>query len=105
MKTEVSIDEPLNIDWDGNGLLLSDILGTENDLIHRTIEDEVDKELLEIAMKKLSMREKKIVELRFGLNNGGVEKTQKKWLICLEYPSHTYQGWKKKIISRLRKPR
>ena len=59
MKTEVSIDEPLNIDSDGNELLLSDILGTENDLIHRTIEDEVDKELLEIAMKKLSIREKK----------------------------------------------
>jgi RNA polymerase sporulation-specific sigma factor len=77
MKTEVSIDEPLNIDWDGNELLLSDILGTENDLIHRTIEDEVDKELLEIAMKKLSIREKKIVELRFGLTNDGVEKTQK----------------------------
>ena len=60
MKTEISIDEPLNIDWDGNELLLSDILGTENDLIHRSIEDEVDKELLNNAMKKLSMREKRL---------------------------------------------
>ena len=95
MKTEVSIDEPLNIDWDGNELLLSDILGTENDLIHRTIEDEVDKELLEIAMKKLSIREKKIVELRFGLTNDGVEKLKRKLRICWEYPNHIYQGLKK----------
>lgn len=103
MKTEVSIDEPLNIDWDGNELLLSDILGTENDLIHRTIEDEVDKELLEIAMKKLSMREKKIVELRFGLNNGGVEKTQKEVADMLGISQSYISRLEKKIISRLRK--
>ena len=103
MKTEVSIDEPLNIDWDGNELLLSDILGTENDLIHRTIEDEVDKELLEIAMKKLSMREKKIVELRFGLNNGGVEKTQKEVADMLGISQSYIPRLEKKIISRLRK--
>jgi RNA polymerase sporulation-specific sigma factor len=76
IKTEISIDEPLNVDWDGNELLLSDILGTENDVIYRSLEDEVDRELLNTAMKKLSMREKKIMELRFGLING-VEKTQK----------------------------
>lgn len=103
MKTEVSIDEPLNIDWDGNELLLSDILGTENDLIHRTIEDEVDKELLEIAMKKLSIREKKIVELRFGLNNGGEEKTQKEVADMLGISQSYISRLEKKIISRLRK--
>ncbi|HHX17834.1 MAG TPA: RNA polymerase sporulation sigma factor SigE [Clostridium sp.] len=103
MKTEVSIDEPLNIDWDGNELLLSDILGTENDLIHRTIEDEVDKELLEIAMKKLSIREKKIVELRFGLTNGGIEKTQKEVADMLGISQSYISRLEKKIISRLKK--
>lgn len=103
MKTEVSIDEPLNIDWDGNELLLSDILGTENDLIHRTIEDEVDKELLEIAMKKLSIREKKIVELRFGLTNDGVEKTQKEVADMLGISQSYISRLEKKIISRLKK--
>ena len=59
IKTEISIDEPLNVDWDGNELLLSDILGTEGDIIYRSLEDEVDRELLNTAMKKLSVREKK----------------------------------------------
>lgn len=103
MKTEVSIDEPLNIDWDGNELLLSDILGTENDLIHRSIEDEVDKELLGIAMKKLSVREKKIMELRFGLTNGGVEKTQKEVADMLGISQSYISRLEKKIISRLKK--
>ena len=76
LKMEVSLDEPLNIDWDGNELLLSDILGTDNDLVCRDIEDEVDKELLSLAMKKLTPREKKIMELRFGLY-GNREYTQK----------------------------
>jgi RNA polymerase sporulation-specific sigma factor len=75
-KTEISIDEPLNTDWDGNELLLSDILGTDNDIIHRSLEDEIDKELLNAALKKLSSREKRIMELRFGLTNG-IERTQK----------------------------
>src|SRR5690554_6486321 len=75
-RVEVSFDEPLNIDWDGNELLLSDVLGTENDIIYKSIEEEVDKNLLQQAMKKLSAREKKIMEFRFGLNNG-TEKTQK----------------------------
>ncbi|MFZ5987473.1 MAG: RNA polymerase sporulation sigma factor SigE [Bacillota bacterium] len=103
MKTEISIDEPLNIDWDGNELLLSDILGTENDLIHRSIEDEVDKELLGIAMKKLSVREKKIMELRFGLTNGGVEKTQKEVADMLGISQSYISRLEKKIISRLKK--
>ena len=76
LKLEVSLDEPLNVDWDGNELLLSDILGTDNDLVCRDIEDEVDKELLSLAMKKLTPREKKIMELRFGLY-GNREYTQK----------------------------
>jgi len=103
MKTEISIDEPLNVDWDGNELLLSDILGTENDLIHRSIEDEIDKELLAMAMKKLSVREKKIMELRFGLTNGGVEKTQKEVADMLGISQSYISRLEKKIISRLRK--
>lgn len=103
MKTEISIDEPLNIDWDGNELLLSDILGTDNDLIHRSIEDEVDKELLNTAMKKLSMREKKIMELRFGLSNDGEEKTQKEVADMLGISQSYISRLEKKIISRLKK--
>lgn len=76
LKLEVSLDEPLNVDWDGNELLLSDILGTYAEAIYRGIEDEVDKELLSLAMKKLTPREKKIMELRFGLY-GNREYTQK----------------------------
>lgn len=102
VKTEISIDEPLNIDWDGNELLLSDILGTENDMIHRSIEDEVDKELLSTAMKKLSSREKKIMELRFGLANG-VEKTQKEVADMLGISQSYISRLEKRIISRLKK--
>jgi len=76
IKAEVSIDEPLNMDGDGNELLLSDILGTENDVAYRGLEDEVDRELLKEAVKKLSSREKEIMELRFGFISGE-EKTQK----------------------------
>ena len=68
LKLEVSLDEPLNVDWDGNELLLSDILGTDADAIYRGIEDEVDKELLSLAMKKLTPREKKIMELQLPLD-------------------------------------
>src|SRR5699024_2666811 len=69
-KSEVSFDEPLNVDWDGNELLLSDILGTDGDIIFKFLEEEVDKELLNQAIDKLSGREKTIIELRFGLKNG-----------------------------------
>ena len=102
IKAEISIDEPLNIDWDGNELLLSDILGTDNDMIHRSIEDEVDKELLATAMKKLSVREKKIMELRFGLSNG-VEKTQKEVADMLGISQSYISRLEKRIISRLKK--
>lgn len=77
-KLEVSIDEPLNVDWDGNELLLSDILGTDEDVISRGLENEVEKSLLKKAIEKLNKREKSIVEMRFGLNNkDGEEMTQK----------------------------
>ncbi|NMB32978.1 MAG: RNA polymerase sporulation sigma factor SigE [Clostridium sp.] len=103
VKTEISIDEPLNIDWDGNELLLSDILGTENDLIYKSIEEEVDRELLDIAMKKLSVREKRIMELRFGLSNGGIEKTQKEVADMLGFSQSYISRLEKKIISRLKR--
>ena len=73
---EVSIDEPLNVDWDGNELLLSDILGTDEDLVLKPIEDDVDRQLLMDAVDKLTAREKQIITLRFGLG-GREEKTQK----------------------------
>ena len=73
----MSIDEPLNVDWDGNELLLSDVLGTDNDIIYKSVEEEVDKNLLHSAMGKLSGRERSIMELRFGLTREGIERTQK----------------------------
>jgi RNA polymerase sporulation-specific sigma factor len=102
IKSEISIDEPLNVDWDGNELLLSDILGTDNDIIHRSIEEEVDKELLNAALKKLSIREKKIMELRFGLSNG-VEKTQKEVADMLGISQSYISRLEKRIIKRLKK--
>lgn len=102
VKTEISFDEPLNIDWDGNELLLSDILGTENDLIYRYLEDEIDKDLLKIALRKLSEREKKIMELRFGLNDG-VEKTQKEVADMLGISQSYISRLEKRIIKRLKK--
>jgi RNA polymerase sporulation-specific sigma factor len=102
IKTEISIDEPLNIDWDGNELLLSDILGTDNDIVYRNIENEVDKELLDCAMKKLTFREKKIMELRFGLSNGE-EKTQKEVADMLGISQSYISRLEKRIISRLKK--
>ncbi|MEG1943188.1 MAG: sigma-70 family RNA polymerase sigma factor, partial [Angelakisella sp.] len=76
IRNEISIDEPLNVDWDGNELLLSDILGTENDMVNRIIEQDVEKSILLRAVSHLGEREKNIMELRFGLR-GGEEKTQK----------------------------
>ena len=77
-KLEVSIDEPLNVDWDGNELLLSDILGTDEDVIYRDLENEIERNLLKTAISHLTPRERTIVELRFGLNNAdGDEMTQK----------------------------
>ena len=103
LKIEVSIDEPLNVDWDGNELLLSDILGTESDIIYRNIEDEVDKTLLKQALEKLSEREREIVELRFGFNAQGKEKTQKEVADLLGISQSYISRLEKKIILRLKK--
>lgn len=101
-KAEISFYEPLNIDWDGNELLLSDILGTENDTVYNLIEDEVDKQLLFTALKNLNEREKEIVQLRFGLN-GKREKTQKEVADLLGISQSYISRLEKKIISRLKK--
>jgi RNA polymerase sporulation-specific sigma factor len=102
IRSEVSFDEPLNIDWDGNELLLSDVLGTEEDVIYRNIEDEVDRKLLINALSKLSDRERKIMELRFGLS-GGEEKTQKDVADLLGISQSYISRLEKRIIKRLRK--
>ena len=103
-KLEVSIDEPLNVDWDGNELLLSDILGTEEDVIYRNIEEEVDKKLLRKALSKLSERERIIVDLRFALNtDDGYEKTQKEVADLLGISQSYISRLEKKIIKRLKK--
>lgn len=103
-RMEVSIDEPLNVDWDGNELLLSDILGTDEDVISKGIEAEVEKSLLERAIDKLSERERTIVNLRFGLNNEeGEEMTQKEVADFLGISQSYISRLEKKIMSRLRK--
>lgn len=103
-KLEVSIDEPLNVDWDGNELLLSDILGTEEDVIYRNIEEEVDRKLLRKALAKLSERERIIVDLRFGLNtDDGMERTQKEVADLLGISQSYISRLEKKIIKRLKK--
>ncbi len=103
-KLEVSIDEPLNVDWDGNELLLSDILGTEEDVIYRNIEEEVDRKLLRKALSKLSDRERIIVDLRFGLNtDDGAERTQKEVADLLGISQSYISRLEKKIIKRLKK--
>ncbi len=103
IKTEVSIDEPLNVDWEGNELLLSDILGTDVDVISKNIEEEVDRDLLGKAIEKLSKREKKIVTLRFGLDGNGDEKTQKEVADMLGISQSYISRLEKKIIVRLKK--
>ena len=102
-KVNVSIDEPLNVDWDGNELLLSDVLGTDGDITERGIEEEVDKDLLRIAMDKLSGREKSIMELRFGLNGSGEEMTQKEVADILGISQSYISRLEKRIMKRLKK--
>lgn len=101
-RIEISIDEPLNVDWDGNELLLSDILGTDSDVIYQNIENEVDKELLNIALDKLSNREKTIMELRFGVKSG-VSKTQKEVADMLGISQSYISRLEKRIIGKLKK--
>ncbi len=101
-RTEVSIDEPLNIDWDGNELLLSDVLGTDPDTINAHIEQEVERSVLLNAVSKLSYRERQIMEMRFGLN-GSREHTQKEVAALIGISQSYISRLEKKIIGRLKK--
>ena len=101
---EVSIDEPLNVDWDGNELLLSDILGTEEDVIYKDMEMEVERKLLMKAIGKLSEREQTIVRLRFGIDTrDGEERTQKEVADLLGISQSYISRLEKKIMKRLKK--
>ena len=103
-RLEVSIDEPLNVDWDGNELLLSDILGTDEDIIYRDMETEGEKRLLRKAVEKLDCREKEIIELRYGINQpNGKEMTQKEVADMLGISQSYISRLEKKIINRLKK--
>ena len=102
IKTEVSIDEPLNVDWDGNELLLSDILGTENDIIYKGLEEQVDRSMLHAALLKLSKRDRKIMLLRFGLG-GRRELTQKQVADMLGISQSYISRLEKRIIVKLKK--
>ncbi|MEZ3434708.1 MAG: RNA polymerase sporulation sigma factor SigE [Lachnospiraceae bacterium] len=103
-KLEVSIDEPLNVDWDGNELLLSDILGTEEDTIYKDIEQEAERKILIRAINRLSGRERMIIRMRFGLGTpGGEEKTQKEVADILGISQSYISRLEKKIMQRLKK--
>lgn len=102
LKSEVSLDEPLNVDWDGNELLLSDILGTENDIVSQHIEEEVNRNLLYSAMSKLQPREKELMEMRFGLKSGK-EMTQKEVADRLGISQSYISRLEKRIITRLQR--
>lgn len=102
LKSEVSFDEPLNTDWEGNELLLSDVMGTDGDVVYKKIENGVETELLKEALKKLNDREREIVEMRFGLS-GKEEKTQREVADLLGISQSYISRLEKKIISRLKK--
>ena len=101
-RQDASIDEPLNTDWDGNELLLSDVLGTENDLVMRPIEADVDRQLLRQALDRLEPRERHIISLRFGLD-GAREQTQKEVADRLGISQSYISRLEKRIIARLKK--
>ena len=101
-RIEISIDEPLNVDWDGNELLLSDILGTDSDIVYQDIENEVDKQLLSIALENLSKREKNLMELRFGVKSGKGH-TQKEVADILGISQSYISRLEKRIIQRMKK--
>lgn len=104
IRYEVSIDEPLNVDWDGNELLLSDILGTDENVISKDLEEEVDKRLLRMALDKLNDRERDIIELRFGINRkDGKERTQKEVADMMGISQSYISRLEKKIMKRLKK--
>ena len=103
-KMEVSIDEPLNVDWDGNELLLSDILGTDEDIIYRNLENETERKLLQRAVNRLGDRERTIIQLRFGLNDpNGTEMTQKEVATYLGISQSYISRLEKKIMKRLKR--
>ena len=103
-KLEVSIDEPLNVDWDGNELLLSDILGTDEDIIYRDLEDETERKLLNAAIDRLNPREQKIVKLRFGLGREQEDEMTQKEVADLLGISQSYiSRLEKKIMQRLKR--
>ena len=103
-KLEVSIDEPLNVDWDGNELLLSDILGTEEDTIYKDLEQEAERKILITALNLLSARERSIIQMRFGIGTvDGEEKTQKEVADLLGISQSYISRLEKKIMVRLRK--
>ncbi|MBR6718702.1 MAG: sigma-70 family RNA polymerase sigma factor, partial [Oscillospiraceae bacterium] len=101
-RAEISIDEPLNVDWDGNELLLSDLLGTDGDEVCRNIENESEQRLLREAVMRLSPRERQIMEMRFGLRDGQ-ERTQKEVADAIGISQSYISRLEKKIIRRLRK--
>ena len=98
----MSLDEPLNVDWDGNELLLSDILGTDNDVVYHRLEEEVNRKLLYGAMAKLAPREKELMEMRFGLKSGK-EMTQKEVADKLGISQSYISRLEKRIITRLQR--
>ncbi len=102
LRSEVSIDEPLNVDWDGNELLLSDVLGTEGDTVHRSVEQETERNLLLRAVSQLDERERTIMELRFGLG-GKPERTQKEVADMIGISQSYISRLEKKIIRSLRR--
>ena len=102
LKSEVSFDEPLNTDWEGNELMLSDVMGTDGDVVYKKIENGVETELLGVALTKLNQREREIMELRYGLK-GNEEKTQREVADMLGISQSYISRLEKKIISRLKK--
>lgn len=102
LKLEVSFEEPLNVDWDGNELLLSDILGTDPDVVSRDMEDEVDRELLRHALDKLTRRERDIIDLRFGLSSG-IAQTQKQVADTMGISQSYISRLEKRIMKRLKR--
>ena len=102
LKNEVSFDEPLNTDWEGNELVLSDVMGTDGDCVYKTIENGVENDILREALSRLNSREKEIMELRYGLN-GAEEKTQKEVADMLGISQSYISRLEKKIIGRLKK--
>ena len=103
MRGEISIDEPLNVDWDGNELLLSDILSSEQDAVSKGIEEQIDRDLLRRSLEILTPRERSIIDLRFGLNTDGKEMTQKEVADRMGISQSYISRLEKRIMKRLQK--